>query len=53
MYMTNPIVIHFMKINRPWSDYDRILFYEVVTMNFMSGRSQIDMMESFIGAIGP
>ena len=34
MYMTNPIVIHFMKINRPWSDYDRILFYEVVTMNF-------------------
>lgn len=34
MYMTNPIVIHFMKINHPWSDYDRILFYEVVTMNF-------------------
>ena len=32
MYMTNPIVIHSMKTSHTWSDYSRILFYEV-TMN--------------------
>ena len=31
--MTNPIIIHSMKTNHPWNDYDRILFYEVTLMD--------------------
>ena len=31
--MVNPIITHSMKINNPWNDYNRILFYEVFAMN--------------------